>query len=192
MGFEWAYRSGVPPWDIGRPQPAIERLVGAGAISGRVIDVGCGTGENALYLASSGFSVVGVDAAPTAIERAEAKAKLRRIPAAFLVADALHLDALGKQFDTAIDCGLFHIFSDDDRQRFARSLHGVLNPGGRYHLLCFSDLEPGVMGPRRVSQTEIRRTFLDGWRVDDIVAERFAVNDVAAGPLAWLASIVRV
>jgi SAM-dependent methyltransferase len=190
MAFESAYRHGSPPWDIDGPQPALVRLAEQGAISGSVIDVGCGTGENALYLVSLGLEVVGVDAAPTAIERAEAKAGLRELDATFLIADALALESLRRTFDTAIDCGLFHTFSDGDRLRFERSLHAILRPRARYFLLCFSEHEPGDWGPRRVSQAEIRATFETGWRVDAIAASRFAAN-IDGGAAAWLASITR-
>ena len=191
VGFEWAYRSGEPPWDIGRPQPAIVRLAEEGAIEGTVLDVGCGTGENALYLASLGLDVVGVDAAPTAIERARAKATERDSRAEFLVADALALDALGRTFDVAIDCGLFHTFSDADRVRFERSLHATLHPGARYFLLCFSEHQPGDTGPRRVTEREIRETFARRWKVDSIVEERFAARLADGGASAWLASMTR-
>ena len=191
MGFEWAYRSGDAPWDIGRPQPAIVRLAEAGLIEGDVIDVGCGTGENALYLASRGLAVVGVDAAPTAIERARAKAAARASEATFLTADALALERLGRTFDVAVDCGLFHTFGDAERIAFARSLHGVLRPGARYVLLCFSELEPGEQGPRRVTQPEIRATFGDGWSVDSIVAERFTARLFGGGAHAWLGLLTR-
>jgi SAM-dependent methyltransferase len=96
MGFEWAYRNGAPLWDIGRPQPAIVRLAEQGTIAGDVIDVGCGTGENALYLTSRGLGVVGVDAAPTAIEQTQAKARLQGSGATFVAADALGLEGLGR------------------------------------------------------------------------------------------------
>jgi SAM-dependent methyltransferase len=191
MGFEWAYRNGEPPWDIGGPQPAIVRLAELGAIAGRVIDVGCGTGENALYLASRGLEVLGVDAAATAIERARGKATQRGIAAEFLVGDALALEELGLTFDVAIDCGLFHTFADPDRVRFERSLHRTLRPGARYVLLCFSEQQPGDMGPRRVSQREIRETFATGWMVDSIVEERFAARLPGGGANAWLASLTR-
>ncbi len=195
MGFEWAYRSGTPPWDIGRPQPAIVRLAERGAISGAVLDVGCGTGENALYLAGLGLEVTGVDAAPTAIASAREKAATRGVEAEFLVGDALRLPALGRAFDVAIDTGLFHVFSDEERPRFGRSLHDVLRAGGRYFLLCFSDRQPGAIGPRRVTSGEIRSTFATGWRVDAITATRFATHDPAGGdraPHAWLAELTRL
>jgi SAM-dependent methyltransferase len=195
MGFEWAYRDGSAPWDIGRPQPVFVRLAEEGAISGSVLDVGCGTGENALFLASRGAEVLGVDAAPTAIARASRKASQRGLDADFVVADALDLAALDRTFDVAIDCGLFHVFSDEDRHRYERSLHAVLRAGGRYLVLCFSDEQPGVAGPRRVSQAEIRATFAAGWRVESIVPANFDTLDTTGelrAPRAWLASITRL
>jgi SAM-dependent methyltransferase len=174
MTFEAAYQSGVPPWDIGRPQPAIVRLAEEGLIAGEVIDLGCGTGENALYLASRHITVVGVDAAPTAIAAADEKARLRGSVATF-----------------AIDCGLFHTFSDADRVRFERSVQRTLRPGARYVLLCFSENQPGDFGPRRVTQAEIRATFATGWTVDSIVAERFAAQLPGGGAEAWLALLTR-
>ena len=195
MGFDFAYRNGTPAWDIGRAQPVVERLAEEGAFAGSVIDVGCGTGENALYLASRGVAVTGVDAAPTAIARAQEKAAARGLPATFLVADALALLDLGQTFDAALDCGLFHVLSDVQRVEFERGLRSALRPGARYFLLCFSDQQPGFMGPRRVSQAEIRTTFADGWRVDAIEAARFATWDSVRGPQAphaWLASLTRL
>lgn len=192
MTFEWAYRQDDAPWDIGGPQPAVVQLAEAGAFAGKVLDAGCGTGENVLYLASLGLDITGVDAAPTAIARAQAKAKDRGLDAAtFIVGDALALDELGMTFDTGFDCGLFHTFSDAERIRFERALHGVVRPGGRYYVLCFSEAEPGSWGPRRVTPAEIRTTFRSGWTVDDIVATRFAAR-FAGGAAAWLASVTRV
>ena len=191
MGFEGAYRNGIPPWDIGRAQPAIVRAADEGLIAGAVIDVGCGTGENALHLASRGLAVVGVDGAPTAIARAQEKARLRRSSATFVVGDALALGTLGRAFDTAVDCGLFHTFSDADRVRFERSLHGTLRAGARYVLLCFSELEADDRGPHRVTHAEIRSTFATGWTIDSIVAERFAARLPGGGAHAWLATLTR-
>lgn len=191
MGFEFAYQSGVPPWDIGRAQPAIVRLADQGVIAGDVIDVGCGTGENALYLASLGLNVVGVDASPTAIDRARAKASRNGSSATFLVADALRLETLDGTFDSAVDCGLFHTFADPERVAFERSLHSILRPGARYALLCFSERERGPAGPRRVTREEIRTTFAGGWTVDSIVAERFVARLPGGGAHAWLALMTR-
>ncbi len=76
--------------------------------------------------------------------------------------DALALKDLPEVFDSVIDSGLFHVFSDDDRRRYVEGLATVLKPGGRLFLLCFSDEEPGTQGPRRVSRKEIARRLRQG------------------------------
>ena len=195
--FEQMYQDQAP-WDTGRPQPAIIRLAEAGQIRGSVLDVGCGTGENVLYLAAKGHESWGLDFLPVVIERAKAKAAQRGIDAQFLVGNALELHQLGRQFDTVIDCGLFHTFTDEARPVFVEGLSQVLGPGGLLHILCFSDEEPGTEGPRRISQQEIRDAFQSGWKVQKIEATRFesvegpgrmAVSP--GGPKAWLATIER-
>ena len=191
--FEEMY-AGAPPWDIGRPQPAFLRLAEAGQLRGRVLDVGCGTGEHALMAARLGLPTVGIDAAPTAIERAAEKAKARNLAVRFQVWNALKLRDLGEQFDTVLDSGLLHVFDDAERARFVDALRAVVPPGGRYYLLCFSDQQPGDLGPRRLSQEEIRACFATGWRVDSIEAAAFEVNlgpAFATAAQAWLATITR-
>jgi SAM-dependent methyltransferase len=186
------YATGTPPWEIGRPQPEIVRLADERAFRGSVLDVGCGTGENALYVAGFGNEVWGIDGAPLAIERAQRRADARGIGATFVVGNALALTDLGRTFDTAIDSGLFHVFPDDDRERYVRGLAAVVNPGGRFFMLCFSEHEPGIDGPRRVTQDEIRAAFRDGWRVESIRAARFETNRESGDARAWLAVIARL
>jgi len=186
-----ALYAGTPPWDIGRPQPAFLALAQEGAVRGRMLDVGCGTGEHVLMAAGLGLEATGVDAAPTAIDAARRKARDRGLTARFLVWDALRLAALGELFDTVLDSGLFHVFQDDERPAFVDGLGAVTRPGGRYLMLCFSDRQPGAWGPRRVTQAEIRDSFDDGWRVDSIEPARFDVTIDPDGALAWLAAITR-
>jgi len=191
FSFDETY-AGSPPWDIGRPQPAFQALADAGELRGRVLDVGCGTGEQALLAAGLGLDATGVDSAPTAIALAEGKAGDRGLSARFLIHDALDLAVLDEQFETVLDSGLFHVFEDDDRPRYVDSLKAVTLTGSRYFLLCFSDQQPGEFGPRRVSQGEITASFADGWRVDSIEATTMAVTFIPTGALAWLASITRL
>ena len=186
-----ALYAGTPPWDIGRPQPAFLALAEAGAIRGRVLDVGCGTGEHVLMAAGLGLEATGLDAAPTAIEAARRKARDRGLTARFLVWDARRLAELGERFDTVLDSGLFHVFADEDRPRFVDGLRTVVNPGGRYLMLCFSERQPGLWGPRRVTRADIRASFADGWRVDAIEPARFDVTIDPNGAHAWLARITR-
>src|SRR3954469_4226815 len=132
-GGSWdaAYRNGTPPWDIGRPQPAIVRLADAGELMDPILDSGCGTGEHALLAASMGFEVTGVDLAQTAIERARAKARQRGLPAGVVVGDDPALregERLDRSFRTIIHTGCFHAFDDADRQRYVESLASVLEP----------------------------------------------------------------
>ena len=195
--FEQAYQ-GQAPWDTGRPQSSIIKLAEAGQIRGSVLDVGCGTGENLLYLATRGHEAWGLDFVPLAIERAKAKAAQRGIEANFIVGNALELKELGRQFDTVIDCGLFHTFADEERPVFVKGLGDVLGPGGLLYILCFSDEEPGTEGPRRISQQEIRDAFHDGWKVQRIEPIRFesiprpdGPKMSPGGPKAWLATIER-
>jgi 2-polyprenyl-3-methyl-5-hydroxy-6-metoxy-1,4-benzoquinol methylase len=189
--FNSAYR-GIPPWDIGRPQKEFIRLAEEGEISGRVLDVGCGTGENTLYLASLGFEVRGIDAAPSAIKKAKEKAKKRGIKVKFLVGNVLKLQLLQNKFDTIIDCGLFHVFPDEERPIFSASLSSALFPGGKYFLLCFSEHEPGSYGPRRVTQAEIRGTFSKGWKINYIREAELETTFGPDGVKAWLSSITRL
>jgi SAM-dependent methyltransferase len=196
--FEEMYQ-GQAPWDIGKPQPVFVELEESGAIRGSVLDVGCGTGEHVLYLASRGHECWGIDFAPVAVERGKAKAARRGIKAHIQVADALDLGKLGRQFDKVIDSGLFHVFDDDQRPLFVKSLAVALKPGGTYYMACFSEREPGAEGPRRVTQQEIREAFRDGWEVRSIREARFGVVTAPGGPQfspggphAWLATIVRM
>jgi SAM-dependent methyltransferase len=193
--FEAAY-SGKAPWDIGKAQGVIAES--AGLVTSPVLDAGCGTGENALFLASSGHQVTGIDFVDEAIRMARGKAAERGLTAEFQVKDALTLGDWGQRFATVIDSGLFHVLPDEDRVRYVAGLTHVTKPGGRLLLLCFSDEEPGTQGPRRVSQGEIRAAFDDGWTVEEIRARRADVRqdleDVPfseGGPKVWFAIIGR-
>jgi cyclopropane fatty-acyl-phospholipid synthase-like methyltransferase len=156
-----------------------------------VLDPGCGTGEHALLAASLGHEASGVDLSAKAIELALTKATERDVEARFLVADALCLVDLGEQFDTVLDCGLFHVLDDDERERYVDSLAAVVPPGGRYHMLCFSERQPGDWGPRRVTQSEIQTSFSEGWEVESIEPTVIDLTWDPAGALAWQVAATR-
>jgi SAM-dependent methyltransferase len=194
--FESAY-AGQAPWDIGRPQKAF--LDVADQITGSILDAGCGTGENALYFASRGQKITGIDFLTEPIIRARKKAAERGVTATFFVMDALALKDLPEVFDSVIDSGLFHVFNDDDRKRYVEGLASVLKPGGRLFLLCFSDDEPGTQGPRRVSKEELHAAFAEGWGVEAIEPSRYEVRPdlkdlifSEGGPKAWFVMVRRV
>lgn len=181
-----------PPWDIGRPQPAFLALAEAGTIRSRVLDVGCGTGQHVLMAAEVGLEATGVDLAAKALRAAEERARHRNRPARFLRWDARNLADLGETFDTVLDCGLFHIFADDDRAVYVDSVHSVLVPGGRYFMLCFSDDQPGDWGPHRVTRDEITGSFAKGWRIDSIEPATIEITADPDGVRAWLVVLTRV
>lgn len=160
----------------------------AGAIQGSVLDVGCGTGENALYLAERGHEVWGIDISSVAIGRAMVKAHARRLPVVFIAANAVDPAAVGRRFDTLIDCGCFHTLSDEDRTRYADSMLAMANPGARLHLMCFSEAEPPGWGPRRVTKNELRAAFARDWETTGITAVQFETLHGPDGARAWLGS----
>ena len=194
-GLPWdaSYYDGRAPWDIGQPQSAVVRVASRGGFAGAVLDAGCGTGENALHIASLGLSVLGFDVAETALAIARGKAHDRGIEVEFVAADAFQLERLGRRFETVLDCGLFHTFDADERARYVESLASVTENDGIVYLLCFSDEGPDT-GPHPISQEELRAAFRPGtgWNVVAIVPERvqtrFHGDD---GAPAWFATIKR-
>lgn len=188
--FDDSYR-GSPPWDVSGPKKQFIDLFRAGAITGSVLDIGCGTGELALFFAEQGLEAWGIDFSPRAIRKAEQKAAERGSTATFRVQNAHLLGDLGRRFDTATDAGCFHTFEPRERPSFALSLAAVLRPGGKYFMLCFSDAEPGGNYPRRISQQEIHDTFRNGFTVDSIEPAVFEKTHFRGRTHGWLAAITR-
>ncbi|MCI0685112.1 MAG: class I SAM-dependent methyltransferase [Gemmataceae bacterium] len=191
-----AMYAGKAPWDIPGPQQPFVAV--ADRVVGPVLDAGCGTGENALFFAARGQRVTGIDFVEEAITRARRKAAERGLSAQFHVKDALTLGDEQERFASVIDCGLFHVLSDDHRRRYVQALARVVEPGGRLFLMCFSDAEPGTDGPRRVSRQELHDAFAGGWEVESVEPARIETNpeftDIKfseGGPKAWFAVIRR-
>jgi SAM-dependent methyltransferase len=202
--WNFAYQNGPAPWDIGHPQPAVVRLASAGAFSGAVLDVGCGTGENTLLVASLGLPVLGVDLAETALAMAREKVRERSglktddrkndrgMEVEFATADAFHLENLGRKFQTVLDCGMFHTCDDDERLGYVASLASVTEPGGTLYVLCFSDQEPDI-GPHPVSEAELRAAFGPGseWNIASIEPDRIEARIHDHGTSAWMVTVKR-
>jgi ubiquinone/menaquinone biosynthesis C-methylase UbiE len=187
------YAEGIPPWQIDRPQPEVLQLIEQGKFESPVLDLGCGTGDNTIELTRHGLVVKGLDAVPEALERARKKteqAGLKQSPE-FVLADALRLAESGLKARTVLDCALFHTFSDEERMDYIRGLEAVLSPGGRLHILSFSELETRQPGPRRLSLSEITGSFGAGWRVEDSVRCRYWDRVRPDGAHAWRVSFVR-
>ncbi|MGZ3708333.1 MAG: class I SAM-dependent methyltransferase [Bdellovibrionota bacterium] len=193
--FKSAY-SEPAPWDIDGPQPALASK--ANQIHGSILDAGCGTGENALLFASKGHAVTGFDFVEEPVERAKAKAKERGLKATFLTKDALTLSDWNERFESALDSGLFHVFSDDDRQKYVSGLKTVIKPGGHFYLLCFSDKTPGTQGPRRVTEKELRAAFSQGWSIESLELTEFEIRPELRSrfpdglPKAWFMTAKRL
>jgi len=190
--FNQVYQ-GKPAWEIDVPQPEIIKLAEAGKLTGHVLDIGCGTGCNAIYLAERGCTVTGFDLVPAAIEQAKARLGNRSLPITFLVASALHLPEWPKPFDVAIDAGVFHVFNDKDRLRYSDNIHRSLKPGAKLYVICFSEHQPGTDGPRRMTQQEIRDAFQKGWQVESIEPAIYQTQAQFHGAAkAWLATLIRL
>ncbi|MFE4462870.1 class I SAM-dependent methyltransferase [Nocardia tengchongensis] len=181
-----------PPWDIDRPQPAFTALAEHGELHGRVLDLGCGTGEHALLAASLGLDATGIDLSAQALELARAKAADRGLEARFVRHSALDLATLGETFDTVLDCGLFHLFDGAERTALVTGLATIVRPGGRYFLLGFSDRQPGTWGPHRLSRSDIESAFTDGWRLDSLEPATLDILLDATPVAAWLAALTRI
>jgi SAM-dependent methyltransferase len=172
--FEEVYTTGTAPWVIGEPQPAIVTLERQGWIRGKVLDVGCGSGEHTIYLTARGYDVCGVDSSPRAVEQARANAAAHNVMARFEVADVFAFNDHPTDdpiYDTVIDSALFHLFGASDRTRYVRSLHRACRPGALVHVLALADTGPGF-GPQ-ISDTVIREAFTRRWVLEDLRSAQF-------------------
>jgi len=194
--FTTAYQGEAPPWDIGRPQRDLVAVFDELGISGSAVDLGCGTGEHVLELARRGVDAWGVDTTLAAIEAARAKAAERGFPATFVHGDALDLAALGRRFDTVLDCGLFHVIAEEDRRRYVAELAHVLDAGGRHLMLGFAANSRGH-GPRGYSPEELRG-YLAGFRevfirpaAYEVRGGRLPIDEAIGGIPAWVSLFER-
>lgn len=182
-----------PPWDIGRPQPALLALAGNGALCGRVLDIGCGTGEHTLMAAAAGLDATGIDLAAGALRIAGQKARERGLTARFLRHDALRVGELGELFDTVLDSLVLHALDAADRAVYLDAVRSVLRPGGRLFVLGYSDRHTGQPNvPHKLSRSDIAFCFNDGWALESVQPTVCATNPLTDGVAAWLITCTRI
>ena len=175
--FESAYRGEVaelglgtrPPWSIGEPQPELAALIDQGKFHGDVLDVGCGEAAVSLRLAELGYTTVGLDLSPTAIELARAEAAKRGLTnATFEVADISSFTAYDGRFGTIVDSTLFHSIPVEAREGYQQSIIRAAAPGASYFVLVFDrvSMPDGPANP--VTADELREVVKRYWVVDEI------------------------
>ena len=179
----------TPPWDTKAPNENVVTWQEGGLVRGDVLDVGCGFGDNAIYLAKNGHTVTGLDISPTALITAERRAKDAGIDVKFAVADSTKLEGYTDAFDTVIDSGMFHCLDDDGRRSYAAAVHRATRPGASLLLSCFSDANPvGEEWPRPAVSEETLGDVLGGAGWDIASLEPAMVRselDSAQGEMAF-------
>lgn len=184
--WDETYRQGQTPWDSGEKCSELFRVLEEESISpGKALDLGCGTGTNAVYLARMGFDVTGVDISVVAIERAQKKAKEAGVSVLFMTArlpsDFLH----GNIFDFIFDRGCFHTIDKDDRPGYLEMLENITKEGSIYLMLCGNAKEPQDPGPPVLTEEEIRETFSGLFDIIRIRDFRFDTSGDMEGPLGY-------
>lgn len=174
--FESAYRGEAPemagakpPWSIGEPQPELAALIEQGKFTGEVLDAGCGEAAISLYLAERGFTTVGLDQSPTAIELAKAEAAKRGLAnASFAVADISNFSGYDGRFNTIVDSTLFHSMPVELREGYQQSIVRAAAPGASYFVLVFdkAGMPQGPANP--VTEDELRDVVSKYWTIDEI------------------------
>ncbi|MBZ0205327.1 MAG: class I SAM-dependent methyltransferase [Flavobacteriales bacterium] len=183
-----SYSSGEVPWDTGKPDALLVDTVRNGTVTpGRVLEVGCGTGTNAIWLASQGFTVLGIDVAPLAIEKARKKATAVGVDCRFEVMDLLKDHGIpGGPYDFVFDRGCFHIFdSAEERTRFAQRVEAQLKPGGQWLSLIGSTEGPErESGPPRRSARDVTNAVEPAMEILELHSAVFHA-DIPEAAAAW-------
>ena len=151
------YRLGTPPWETGRPAAELVRVLSERVVPvGEVLELGCGTGADAIYLARQGFEVTAVDSSPTAVDRAHVRAEQEDVLARLVLADVFEFTRTSGQFDLVYDAGFYHFIRDYALSEFLDMMWRVTRPGSFYLALAGSTEEMAEGGPPQVSEAQIR------------------------------------
>jgi len=177
----------TPPWDTKAPSESVIAWQTGGWVHGDVLDIGCGPGDNAVYLAENGHTVTGLDISSTALVTAERRAEAAGVSVKFAVADSTKLDGYTDAFDTVVDSGLFHCLDDDGRRSYAAAVHRATRPGATLLLSCFSDANPVAEDWRPAVSEETLRDVLGGAGWDIASLEPATVRGEPGGAQAEMA-----
>jgi SAM-dependent methyltransferase len=189
------YRFGTPPW-VGPARAELVGLVESGVLRpGRALDLGCGAGDNAIFLARHGFDVTGVDFAPAAIATARAKARDARVDVEFVVDDLTRLTAVRGRLGLLVDYGTFDDLRVRDRAAYVHHVVPLAEPAATFLLWCF-EWEPrlwerlavGVLpfGNVALRSGEVRRWFANDFEIEQIASE----SDLPSWPRGWAAYLM--
>ena len=176
--FNFVYQD-IAPWDIGVPQPAMTAILEKFPPTNPILDIGCGSGDLAIYLAQLGHQVIGIDFVESAIKNAQAKSdSLPHETAQFVsfkVADALKPSLLQQKFGAVVDSGFYHLFNPDQCDQLIKEIASILLPNGCYYLHEFAIEFPVPNMPRQISAEEIQARFTveKGWRIKEIQSVEF-------------------
>ena len=167
------------PWDIGGAQPVVIEAERAGRLHGAVLDVGCGLGDNAIYLARQGHQVTGIDSASSAVDQARKRAQDQGVDVDFAVADATSLDGFDDPFDSVLDGACYHCLDEDAKVAYAAALHRATRPDALLTLFCFPPGGSGPVAAMGVPEENLRTTFgKAGWDITDLRQTRYHANGV--------------
>lgn len=180
-----------PSWEIGRPQAAVQLALKRGVFQSPVVDLGCGTGQNARLLARHGLQVFAVDFVARAIDVARTSEPISEL-VRFEQASVLKLAHLipDQWAASLLDSGLFHVFSDSDRMTYCAELARIARPGAPLVVICFSEHE-SCPGPRRVTQAELIAALATEWHVQSAERVRYELNANVQGASAWMSVLIR-
>lgn len=180
------YRMGTPPWDIGRPAKELVRILDAGLVRpGAVLDVGCGTGANAVCLARRRFDVTAVDTCALAIERARLRCERENALVRFVRANIFDFVKTGGRFDFVLDAGFYHFIRQSDLERYLDLLWWATKPGSHYLVLAGATGETAEGGPPQVCEEHIRSELGRLFQILDLRPFQFEAAQCPTGYLGW-------
>jgi SAM-dependent methyltransferase len=186
IDWDYAYRQGTPEWDSGVPSEALVRIVERGIIKPcRAIEIGCGTGADAVYLAQKGFEMTAVEASPMAMERARTRAQRARVLINFILDDVFEYTAEAEKHAFVYDAGFYHFIRNQDLEAFLDMLWRLTFPGSHYLTIAGSDQETAEGGPPRLGEETIRAELGRLFEVVDLRPCRMGSPRRAEGYLGW-------